>query len=440
MKRILLLFGFFLTLFARHPSLSEADSLLDLLEKHDKIMGSFGIFRAEKPLLTRTIGYASVEDNFLANENTRYRIGSVSKMFTAVIILQLIQEKKLSLQTSLNEFFPGIPGAKEITIEHLLRHRSGIFNFTADPSYLKYHTKKMSRKKLVKKISSYNPLFKAGTMMQYSNSNYVLLTFIAEKIERKKFGKILGERIFLPCKMQDTRYAEKIKPKKNAARSYVKLERWIKSQETHPSVPRGAGAISSTVLDLHKFITSLFSGKLLSQKTLEEMLKMQDGYGLGIAEFTFQGKKFYGHNGKIDEFYSSLVYNPEDKTTLVYLVNGKGYSPTQTAMGLLKIYYGLPYKLPDFSVYETPDSLLEQYVGVYVSDNFPLKITIRKKGKKLVAQATGQAEFPLEAYDKHKFRFEAAGIEMEFFPQKEEMQFQQGKIRRTFRKEQTDKK
>jgi hypothetical protein len=158
------------------------------------------------------------------------------------------------------------------------------------------------------------------------------------------------------------------------------------------------------------------------------MKTMTDGYGMGMFQIPFHEKSAYGHNGGIDGFASTLAYFPADSVTVAYCTNGQVHPMNDILIGVLSIYFNKPYSIPTF----TPASIslstedLAKYLGVYSSRQIPLKITITKDNTTLIAQATGQSSFPLEAAEKDKFKFDAAGIILEFNPDKNEMTLKQG--------------
>jgi hypothetical protein len=162
------------------------------------------------------------------------------------------------------------------------------------------------------------------------------------------------------------------------------------------------------------------------------MKTMTDGYGMGMFQFPFYTKLAYGHNGGIDGFASTLEYFPEDNLAVAYCTNGQVYPMNNILIGVLSIYFNKPYSIPTFSL-KTED--LDKYLGIYSSTQIPLKITITKKGATLFAQATGQAPFPIDPTEKDKFKFDPAGIIMEFNPDKSEMTLKQGPENVSFTKE-----
>ena len=398
------------------------DSLFARIEKFNKGMGSISIFRDGKEVYQKAYGYADAGNHIPATAETRYRIGSISKSFTASIIMQMVDEKKLTLGTKLSKFYPQIPNADSITIEELLRHRSGLYNFTSAPDYTQWMEKPVTEEGLIRKFIENGTNFSPDARMEYSNTNYVLLGFIAEKVDGKDLHEILKKRITAPLKLKDTYYGGKIDPKNNEAYSYQYQDGWKPATETDMSVPGGAGAVVSTPADLNIFLHALFNGKLVSENSLDEMKKMVEGYGMGLIRMPFYDQWAYGHTGGIDGFQSNAAYFPDEKVSFAFTGNGMVMGMNDILIGALSIYFGKEYALPEIRPAITLKSEdLDQYLGVYGSPSFPLKVTITKNVNVLIGQATGQSSFILEAFDTDKFRFEPAGIEMDFYPSGDKM-------------------
>ncbi len=429
MKKILLtilILGSFVA--AQDINKPKLDKLFNLLLENQEGMGSISIFQDGQEIYQNTIGYASIKENIKADKNTKYRIGSITKTFTAAMIMQLIEEGKLSLGTKLSEFYPKITNAERITIEQLLKHRSGIYNFTDSSQYKTWMEKEISKQDLIKQIITDGSIFEPDTTAKYSNSNYVLLSFIAEDIENKTYAEIIKERIFKPCNLQNTFYGSKIEPKNNQALSYNKLVDWELATETDMSVPVGAGAIISTPTDLNIFLNCLFSYQLVSKDSLDKMSEIQEGFnfGMGLFEASFDGKKALGHSGGIDGFGSNAFYFPKERFSLAYISNGIAYPLNDILIGVLSIYLDKDYQLPTFApAIALKSEDLDKYLGLYSGPSLPLKITISKDGNTLIAQATGQASFALEAVEENIFVFRMAKIEMEFSPEEAKMLFRQ---------------
>ena len=192
------------------------------------------------------------------------------------------------------------------------------------------------------------------------------------------------------------------------------------------SLPLGAGAIVATPKDLLRFIEALFAEKIITKESLEKMTTLQDNYGMGIFQFPFNEKKAFGHTGGIDGFGSMLSYFKDDQLAIALTSNATNYNNNDIVIGALSAFYNTAYTLPVFANITFKTGELDAYLGVYSSPDVPLKITVSKKETTLMAQATGQGAFALEATSKTVFEFKAAGVVMEFAPDKNEMTLKQG--------------
>ncbi|WP_257669787.1 serine hydrolase domain-containing protein [Parapedobacter tibetensis] len=414
---------------------TKLDNYFDALEKNDKFMGSVAISHNGTLIYTRSVGYLDVANSQKANKNTKYRIGSISKTFTATLVLKAVEEKKLSLNQTIETFFPSIKNAEKITISNLLNHRSGIHNITSNKDYPEWNTQPKTEKEIVEIISKSGSDFEPDSTANYSNSNYVLLTYILEKAFEKPYADLLEQYITKPVGLTNTYFGGKIDPNSNEANSYTFKGQWIKEQETDSSIPLGAGAIVSTPTDIIRFGEALFSGKVISIASVERMKTSKDGYGMGLFQNSFQEKKAFGHNGGIDGFKSTWGYFPEEGISFALMSNGSNFNTNDVALAILSAIYDKPYDIPEFSAFEVTSADLDQYLGVYSSMQMPLKITITKNENTLIAQATGQPSFPLEATEKDKFHFDQAGVVLEFDPTEKTMILKQGGGEFTFTKE-----
>ncbi|AMR29167.1 hypothetical protein A0257_20095 [Hymenobacter psoromatis] len=396
---------------------AKLDSLLNSLAANHKLMGSLALSHDGKVVYRRAFGEAQVVPPTPATVATRYRIGSITKMFTGVMIFQLIEEKKLTLDTKLATFFPQVPNAQDITVDQLLSHRSGIHNLTGGANFASYMTQPHSPAEMVALIAQPAPDFAPGTKAAYSNSNFVLLGYLVEKLTKMPYPQALQKRVLAKAGLQNTYYGGKISLQKQEAFSYKwQADSWQPETETDMSVPGGAGAIVSTPADLDQFLTALFGGKLVSAASLAAMEDVRDGYGRAMFRMPFGPHQGYGHNGSIDGFRSVGAYYPADKLAVAVCSNGGSFSPEELQTAALSLYFGQPYKIPDFraSTYVPTPADLARYAGTYASPGFALKITVTTDKGTLQAQATGQGALLLEPVSAGVFKFDPAGIRMEF--------------------------
>ena len=423
------------TSFAQEQKFLTLDSLFQILDVNNRFMGSLSISENGKVTYSKTIGKADLASGKSSDKLTKYRIGSISKMFTACLIFQAIEENKLSLTQNINRFFPKITSAKEISIGNLLNHRSGIHNFTNDTSYFNYYTASKSQKEMLEIIQASGSDFKSNSKAEYSNSNYILLSFILEKIYNKSYEELLDIKIIQPQALKNTYFGKKLELAKNECASYRFSGKWELEKETNSSVSLGAGGIVSTTEDLLFFISNLFAGKIINTASLEQMTKLEDGYGMGIFPVPFYDKKGFGHTGGIDGFSSFLYIFPEEKISIALTSNGSRFNNNDIAIAALSDCFDKPFTLPSFYAVELTSADLDKYLGSYANPEIPIKISITKDSLSLIAQATGQPSFTLELIGKDSFEFSPAGVEIQFIPQKNLLILKQGGGEFSFKRE-----
>ncbi len=415
---------------AQTIDVAKLDSLFTSIENHKKGMGCISIFKNGEEIYQSSYGYSDVENQVKNQTDTKFRIGSISKTFTATIIMKLVEEGRLSLTSKLSDYYPQISNANKITIEYLLQHRSGIPNFTDVDDYTNWCTEKQTKKALLDRIISGGTSFEPGEEFEYSNSNYVLLTYLAEEASSKSFSDLLTEIICTPCLLSNTYVGEKIDSNNKEAYSYIKQSsEWEKTKETDMSIPLGSGFIVSNAYDLNRFMFYLFSEKILNSESLKHMTLLKDNFGLGLLKVPFHDHTGYGHTGGIDGFQSNVFYFPEENLSIALVENGVSYMLNNIVIGCLSIYFGKAYDLPGFidAITITAEEL-DKYIGVYSSPNLPIKLTITKKGNTLIAQGTGQPELPLECVGNNIFQYEGVDLTLEFLPEENKMILKQLKM------------
>lgn len=421
--------------FAQKFDKTKLDTYFTALENNNKFMGSVAVFQNGKIIYTRSAGFSDYENQIKATENSKYRIGSITKTITATLILKAVEEGKIILDKKLSDFYPFIKNADKITIEQLLQHRSGIHSFTDDEDYETWNTQPKSEKELLDIISKGHSEFKPDSTFQYSNPNYILLSFILQKIYNKTYSEIVREKIVLPLGLNHTFFGSMINTQNNECYSYSFSGKWEKETETDMSIPMGAGGIVSSPSDMVKFGNALFSGKIISKKSFTQMTNLKDTYGMGVFKLPFYENEGFGHTGAIDGFSSMLSFFPESGVTFALLSNGNNYSNNEIAITVLSEVFHKPYSIPEFKSFVVTTEDLDKYLGTYITDAMPLKLTITKEGATLIAQATGQQQLPLEAIDKDVFSFDKAGIVLKFDADKKTVILEQGGGEYLFTKE-----
>jgi len=398
---------------SNEPRYQRIDSLLTYLNTNNKFMGSLSLREGNKVVFSKAYGFADVENKIEAKNTTKYKIGSITKTFTAVMIMQLIEEKKLRLESKLTKFYPKVQNADKISISDLLHHRSGILDYINQDSLSVEDFKNGNLKEIIyNKINNYESIFEPDSQFMYSNSNYFLLGGIIEKLTKKSYAENVEERIVKKLGLKNTYYPLS-NTSSNESYSYIfDGTNWVKMDEWGNDVAFAAGEIIATPDDLTEFMYGLFKGKLVKNSSLEQMKELKDSYGMALMQFPFGERRFYGHTGGIESFRAVVGYYPTDDLGVSLIVNGDNFNRNDIMIGVLSIYYKMPFPFPNFD--KMDEAILQKYVGKYASTDLPLKITITVKEGELLAQATGQSSFPLTPKSDTEFVFQTAGIEIIF--------------------------
>lgn len=310
------------------------------LESKGKAMGNITIWQKGEVVYKNSIGFASLEPGQKADDLTLYHIGSVSKTFTAVVILQMVEEGKLSLDMKLSHFYPKWPHAEKITIEDLLRHRSGIHNFGEDRSVKYRDIDPQTNEEIVSVFQNAESAFLPGSRSEYNNANYVVLSLIAETVDAKSFAEIIEQRIVKPQNLYRTGDGGKIDPTGNEAYSYFrKRGQWVENPQGDLTSLKGAGALVSTPSELCKFYAALFEGEFFSGELLQEMISIEDGYGIGIFRYPFYSRTCYGHAGSIGAFESFAAYFPDEDVAIAICLNAGGEEMNAILKEVLEIWF-----------------------------------------------------------------------------------------------------
>lgn len=392
------------------------DAYFNALDGH--FMGSIVVQQDGKTIYQRSMGWADLENQIPAIAETQYRIGSVSKTFTAVLVMKAAAEGRLSLSDSIAKYFPDakIPNAEQITIDQLLQHRSGLVDITNDKpyEYYTYFTTPQTRQQILERVAAAGTNFQPDSEYRYCNTGYNLLGYILEYVWGKPYAEIINDQIVSLLDLRHTRYSEAIDPQRGDARSYTLLDCWQIQPETDASVAIGAGALASTPADLARFGEALV-GDVFGDNIFEQMKQVKDAYGRGLVQFTYGDQIGYGHAGLIDGFSSKLVVF--DNVTIAYCSNGTDYDTNLIIPAVLDALNGKTIEIPDFDRYVqlTPEQLAS-YAGTYKCDALSMEVTVSVAGSRLSVQAIGQQSFPLDAVSADQFENAIVGVAITFAP------------------------
>ena len=393
------------------------DQIVQSYVAEHQFMGSVLVARGNQVLFSKGYGYANLEWNIPDAPSTKFRLGSITKQFTAASILLLEERGKLSTADQVKKYLTDAPAAwDKITTFHLLTHTSGIPNFTSFPEYRKLEPFPATAAQLVALFRDRPLDFQPGEKWSYSNSGYIVLTYLIEKITGASYEKFVQENIFTPLGMKDSGYDSNSAVIAHRASGYVRnKDAFENAGFIHMTIPQGAGALYSTTEDLLKWEQALFGGKLLSPASLEKMTTpYKNDYAFGLGVRTAGGRKVIDHNGGIEGFNTDLVYYPEDQLTIVVLANVNGSAPEQIARKLGALCHGESVKLPSERKEITLDrAILNRYVGAYrMPQGAVMLITL--DGNQLNSRLGNQPVVPIFPESKTMFFARVVDAQLEF--------------------------
>ena len=383
-----------------------------------QFMGSVLVARDGDVMLSKGYGSANLEWGIPNSPTTKFRLGSLTKQFTAASILLLEERGKLSVNDPVKKYMPDAPAAwDKVTIFHLLTHTSGIPSFTGFPEYGPTEAIPTTPEKLVARFRDKPLEFQPGDKFNYSNSGYVLLGYLIEKISGQSYASFVGQNIFSPLGMKDSGTDSNAAIIPNRASGYEPDATGPKNAGfVHMSIPFAAGALYSTTGDLLLWEQGLFGGKLLKPESLKKMTAPFKGdYAFGLGVHSANGHKVIDHGGGIEGFNTHLAYYPDDKVVVAVLGNLNGGAPSAIAGELGALAHGdkvlLPNERKEVAVLS---KILAEYAGTYeMSPTFNLVMTV--EGGQLMTQATGQAKLPLFAESETMFFLKVVDAQVEFF-------------------------
>lgn len=341
------------------------EQLLSKYNEYGQFNGSALVAENGKVIFKKGFGSANMEWNIPNQPDTKFRLGSITKQFTALLIVKLAEEGKIKLDAPVTTYVPDYPkeNGDKITIHQLLTHTSGIPNYTNAPNFLKEKARNpYTPADFVKTFSSLPLEFKPGEKFNYSNSGYFLLGYIIEKITGKTYEQYLQETIFTPLKMVNSGFDHSDVILKNRAAGYEKNgKKIVNAAYLDMSIPYAAGSLYSTVEDLYLWDQALYTNKLLSEKSMESLFKPYIKawgdesycYGWSIEDINNGDKgklKIIEHGGGINGFNTIISRIPADKNLVVLLNNTGGTVLGEMNAAIRSILYNQPFDQPKRSL------------------------------------------------------------------------------------------
>lgn len=347
----------------------QLDKLANAVFANHQAGGVVLVREGEKVIYRKAFGMANIEHNVKMRPDSVMRIASVTKQFTAMAVMQLLEAGKLTLEDTLGDLIADYPevGAK-VTVKQLLNQVSGIKNISRIEASRKARPLDMTPDELIAYFSELPLEFPSGTQWQYSNSNYILLTKIIETVTEMSYGNYMKAHIFEPLNMVDTRFGSRFPIIPHRASGY-RMNAGVLENANYISMtqPQGAGALLSTIDDLNLWDQALYTDKLVSKEmfklaSIPVELKEDKSfmYGFGWILPQIRGVNSMEHNGGIDGFFSHVVRVPEHKVYVAVLANAQNIKSQDLAEELAAIAIDLPVQR-----ISSKQSELDLYVGDY---------------------------------------------------------------------------
>lgn len=396
-----------LSLSAQPPAnyAAKADAYLQSWTRDGLFRGSVLVAHQGQPIFRKGYGLANSEWDIPNAPDTKFRLGSITKQFTATVILQLAEQGKLALTDPVSKHYPEAPAAWEkITIHHLLNHTSGIPSYTSLPGFFANRSQnKLSPVEIVK-LTQDKPLeFEPGSKNSYNNTAYVLLGHIIERVTGEKYDAVLRKQIFSPLDMNDSGYDWPTPLLKKRASGYS--PDGSNAPFLDMSLPHAAGSLYSTVDDLLRWDQALYTEKMLKPESFAKLItpKEHPNYGYGLQIGKDDGHAVQSHGGGINGFNTDIRRYPDDKLTVIVLCNQNSPAIGPIATNLARLYFGKdiqPRPVRKFVTLTTEQ--LDAVTGEYeIKPGQIFKIT--RKDNRLMVQPPGQPPLPAEAIDATRF-------------------------------------
>lgn len=422
---------------AQEDQKEKITNYLDSLLANRKMMGSVAISVSDTIYYSKAIGYANIEKNKLNDINTTFRIGSLSKTYTAILVMKAIEENKIKLDDHLSIHYPQIKNADKITIEMLLNHRSGLFNYTDKEDENTWSQAYHSEEEIINYFINENSNFEPGADYSYSNTNYVLLGFILQRLYDKSYNEILQEKICHPLNLQRTYFKKEIDETLNEAVSYNIQDEFIQNSKFNYAAHFAGGGIFATATEVNQFLTALFSNKIISSESLSLVLPKEKGsYGFGIERTSFDSPdEGYQHSGRVENYFARYWYLPKEKLGIVTLANAINIHTFSINNLLAQTIYGMKPDIPNFKkTNELTEEQFQQLSGTYYNEDKTYSFTISSNGYSLMFQnaAIGQMFIPFEYINEKEFVYEE--IKLSFIPEEGKVTLTQSDFQGVFRK------
>jgi CubicO group peptidase (beta-lactamase class C family) len=394
MKPILLLLAA-LTLAAQTP-IQNAMAYMAATAKDNAFMGTVLVAKDGKVLFSNGYGFANAEHNVPNTPDTKFRLGSLTKQFTALAILQLEEQGKLKVTDPACNYLPTCPATwRPITIHQLATHTSGLFNFTEDPDHDRTTVLPSPPAKSLEKIRDKPLRFDPGTKFEYSNSGYVALALVIEKASGETYAGYMQKHIFTPAGMQNSGHDSHTAILPNRATGYQGAGKSLRHAPYHDmTIPIGAGDLYSTVQDLLLWDQALRTDVLLKSRA-KLFTPEKENYAYGWEVTRLFNRPIHTHDGGINGFSTIILRFPGENLVSIVLSNNASSATGKIGRGLAAIFLGEKFDIPKIrSAITLPAESLDRYLGKFALAPTAI-MSITREGSQLFTQLTGQGKIEI---------------------------------------------
>jgi D-alanyl-D-alanine carboxypeptidase len=393
----------------RDPLQSIADAAAAEVVGHGTAGLEIAIARHGKIVVATGYGVADREHHVRVDADTVFRIGSLTKQFTAAAIMQLVEQGKLGLDDDIAKYVPVPTSGHVVTIRNLLNHTSGIPNYTDLPSFKDVIARRMTSAEVVALVKDTPWSFDPGTAFAYSNTGYVVLGMVIEKVSGLAYADYLAKQVYPRAGLIATRYCDN-DPRPHDAHGY---QGDAVAPPIDMTIPSAAGSLCSTASDLLRWTAALAAGKVVADTSFRQMISPPQlarpvamKYGFGLVADAFKGHRQIWHNGGIPGFVSELHDFPDDGIAIAVLSNSDGDEAPQVEKTLAKAALGI-------AAPPLPDDVRDAVVGSYDVPTLG-KTDIAIENGKLVVIPPGQPHFQLEYTGNDTFEISELGATLAF--------------------------
>ena len=404
------------------PITDKLNAYMEALQKNRNFHGSILVAKDDEILLDKGYGFADFNQNTTNKSQTRFAVGSVTKQFVSMAVMQLYEKGLIDIEDKVSKYLPDFPAGDSITIHNLLTHTSGLVNFTNLPEFYLLDLENTDPMTVVDLIKDLPLEFQPGEKYSYCNTNYLLLGIIVEKVSGIPYEEYLQKNIFEPLNMKNTGILFGKNNEIYDATAYTGyLEVIPVNDEILLRNAYGAGNIYSTVEDLYRWDRALETEQLVKKETLDKMftgyaaISETGYYGYGwIITDTGLGRMIW-HDGATLGFTANIARFVDEDLTIIVLTNNQGYNTVELINNIVKIVYNIDYEMPEHieEIEITDPTIYDKYVGEY-SLAPGMIITITRDDNGIYAQLTGQEKFEIFPKSEKEYFYKIVDAQITF--------------------------